>query len=124
MKFNITIDTEDYDYESEIKEEVIERVVDEICQNIIKQEYFKEFKETVWKSRVEYTLKNKVEDMFSKIKNELEKQSIDKLVERIENKRDYQERVFKVKPFSEVTKENEEYLNELVDKAIARRFGK
>ena len=124
MKLNIELNMNDifdestYDFEEDFKTSLIENVSKQIADKVMIDRHSSSWHD--FETKVKYYAQNKIDEFLEKNKDYI----INKLIERVESKRDYQERVFKVKPFSEVTKENEEYLNELVDKAIARRFGK
>ena len=122
MKLNFTIDMDDYEYASDIESAITERAVDELVRQVLKDEYKYEFNRNVYTAMVGVTLKEKIETMFKEIKHELSNELLENLIKSVESKRDFQERVFKVKDFAELEKKNEEYLIELMSKVIAKRF--
>jgi phosphoribosylaminoimidazole carboxylase (NCAIR synthetase) len=120
MKFTIEIDLENL-FEYEDVEAIIK---DRILEDIVSMEVskFKLDKQRYSYGDLESRMNDKVNSLLDKLEVKKYDDLLDKLADRVERKHDFQERIFSVKPFNDLTKENEEYLMEVVDKAIAKRF--
>lgn len=122
MKFNFTVEVDDFDdmsdLEDEIRSSVVKLVSQEIVQNLRSTDMFKGLHS--WDSEI------MLRDAFDRQLNRLRPIIEARIVESIENKLLTKNEMIKtlvgVKEFNELSKENVKYLEELIDKAIARKF--
>lgn len=122
MKFTIEIDTDNEETAKELEEIIYKRVANEVGKRIV-DKYIEDH--SYWGTNmIGRMISDKIDaEIKLRTEHDMSERIIDKVVERVESKRDYQERVFMVKPFTEATKANEEYIMELVAKAIKKQFG-
>ncbi len=120
MKLKVELDLEEVLGEEEldqiIKEEIVDRIVTAELNN------FHLSKERYNWGDLETRMNERIDRIVAHLETKKYEDVLEKLVHRIESKRDYLERVLRVKDFTELSKENEDYIIELIDKAIAKKF--
>jgi len=116
MKFNVELDLSDFFHEeenyfaeSEFKTGLYNDIVEQIAINYINES---------GKQQVENLLKEYIQSHIKDIINKI----IDKVSKDIEKKKELSELTPKAKDISEKDKENQAYFENLIDKAIAKKF--
>ena len=122
MKFNFTVEVDDFDdlsdLEDEIRSSVVELVSHEIVQNLRSKEMFKGLHS--WDSEI--MLRDAFDRQLNKVRPAIEARIVESIENKLLTKNEMVKTLVGVKEFNELSKENVKYLEELVDKAIARKF--
>lgn len=122
MKFNFTVEVDDFDdmndLEDEIRSNVVKLVSQEVVQNLRSKEMFKGFQS--WDS--ELMLREAFDRQLNKVRPAIEARIVESIENKLLTKNEMVKTLVGVKEFNELSKENVKYLEELVDKAIARKF--
>lgn len=122
MKFNFTVEVDDFDdmndLEDEIRSNVVKLVSQEVVQNLRSKEMFKGFQS--WDS--ELMLREAFDRQLNKVRPAIEARIVESIENKLLTKNEMVKTLVGVKEFHELSKENVKYLEELVDKAIARKF--
>lgn len=122
MKFNFTVEVDDFDdmndLEDEIRSNVVKLVSQEVVQNLRSKEMFKGLHS--WDSEI--MLRDAFDRQLNKIRPAIEARIIESIENKLLTKNEMVKTLVGVKEFNELSKENVAYLGELIDKAIARKF--
>lgn len=122
MKFNFTVEVDDFDdmndLEDEIRSNVVKLVSQEIVQNLRSTDMFKGLHS--WDSEI--MLRDAFDRQLNKLRPIIEARIIESIENKLLTKNEMVKSLVGVKEFNELSKENVKYLEELVDKAIARKF--
>lgn len=122
MKFNFTVEVDDFDdmndLEDEIRGNVVKLVSQEIVQNLRSTDMFKGFQS--WDS--ELMLREAFDRQLNKVRPAIEARIVESIENKLLTKNEMVKTLVGVKEFNELSKENVVYLSELIDKAIARKF--
>lgn len=122
MKFNFTVEVDDFDdmsdLEDEIRSSVVKLVSHEIVQNLRSKDMFKGLQS--WDS--ELMLRDAFDRQLNKVRPAIEARIVEAIENKLLTKNEMIKTLVGVKEFNELSKENVKYLEELIDKAIARKF--
>ena len=122
MKFNFTVEVDDFDdmsdLEDEIRSNVVKLVSQEVVQNLRSKEMFKGLHS--WDSEI--MLRDAFDRQLNKLRPIVEARIVESIENKLLTKNEMVKTLVGVKEFNELSKENVKYLEELVDKAIARKF--
>lgn len=122
MKFNFTVEVDDFDdmsdLEDEIRSSVVKLVSQEIVQNLRSTDMFKGLH--AWDS--ELMLRDAFDRQLNKVRPAIEARIVESIENKLLTKNEMIKTLVGVKEFNELSKENVKYLEELIDKAIARKF--
>jgi hypothetical protein len=122
MKFNFTVEVDDFDdmndLEDEIRSNVVKLVSQEVVQNLRSKEMFKGLHS--WDSEI--MLRDAFDRQLNKVRPAIEARIVESIENKLLTKNEMVKTLVGVKEFNELSKENVAYLGELIDKAIARKF--
>lgn len=122
MKFNFTVEVDDFDdmndLEEEIRSNVVKLVSQEVVQNLRSKEMFKGLHS--WDSEI--MLRDAFDRQLNKVRPAIEARIVESIENKLLTKNEMVKTLVGVKEFNELSKENVAYLGELIDKAIARKF--
>ena len=117
MRFYFDIDDEEFEDECGI--DFKQTIMSEAVRNVALWIYQDGADLNRWNSEV----KNKIDELFKTNKNEICEQVIERVAEKIAKRKSILELTPKASELAAADKENIAYFEQMIDKAIAKRFG-